>query len=81
MAACVGLLAPEIVRRSRAMKLGFITFGGAAFVISILMIVSMATAIAFPGLALVLEAGAIVLYGLGPSPKTGASTGGTDDVL
>jgi len=66
IAACVGLLARELVRRSRATRIGFIVFGAFAFTLSILMVISMHPSIALPGLVLLWEGGAIAFYGLRP---------------
>jgi hypothetical protein len=66
IAACVGLLAPELVRKSRATRIGFIVFGALAFAFSILMVVSLTASIALPGLLLIWEGGLIAFYGLRP---------------
>jgi hypothetical protein len=62
--ACLGLLAPEMIRRSWAMRIGFVAFGASILALSILLVISMTLAIAFPGLVLVWEAGAMVFDGL-----------------
>ncbi len=66
IAACAGLLAPEIVRRSRVTRIGFVVFGAFVFAFSTLMVISMTPVVALPGLVLVWEGGLIAIYGLRP---------------
>ncbi len=83
VAAFIGLLAPEIMGRSRTARIGFIVFGGFVLVFSAFLLVSTMRAIASLGpgvgwtcLGLIWEGGVMAFYGLratGNSPSCTAT--------
>ncbi|MDV3278541.1 MAG: hypothetical protein LYZ69_08805 [Nitrososphaerales archaeon] len=69
--ACVGLLAPEIIRKSRVMRIGFVGLGAVVFVLHALFFLSMISegfnlTVALLGAVLAATGGTMVLYGLRP---------------
>jgi len=78
VAASIGLLAPEVIRESRARRVGLTVFGAFVFVFSVFLLVSTIPAIASLGpaiglscLILIWEGGAMAFYGIRPrKPQT-----------
>lgn len=69
--ACVGLVAPEMVKKSRATRIGFILYGAFVFTLSLLMFLTMASegfnaALTTLGVVLLPMGMVMLVYGLRP---------------
>ncbi len=65
--ACIGLLAPKIVRLSKVTRIGFVTFGAFVFGMSVLFVLSMIPTLLMLGIVLLPTGGAMFAYGIRPS--------------
>lgn len=64
--ACIGLLAPKIVRLSKITRIGFVAFGAFVFAMSVLLVLSMIPTLLLLGIVLMTTSGAMLAYGRRP---------------